>query len=179
MNLSFGSHFFIEFVLRIKQKYPYVDKIRPLKRMIRWSFFNETLFTLKGLSSLVIYFLKSVFVHDPRRPWPLRRIAQVFFESAVFPDLTEAARKILSDKRVHTTIFGHSHVYQYRQWSDEKEYFNTGTWTELTSLEMASLGKITKLTYVLIEYLDGQDRPRGRLKEWRGYHRIEEDVVIS
>ena len=179
LNLPFGSHFFIEFVLKIKQKHPYVDKIRPLKRMLRWSIMNETLFTIRGLFSLMVYFCKSVLVKDPTRSWPFRRIMQILFESAVFPDLTDSARKILGDKRVHTVVFGHSHVYQYRQWRDDKEYFNTGTWTELTSLEMPSLGKITKLTYVLIEYPENSDRPRGRLKEWRGYHKIEEDVVLS
>lgn len=179
LNLPFGSHFFIEFVLKIKRQYPYVDKIRPLRRMVRWSMVNETMFTIKGLSSLCFYFLKSLFFRDPRRSWPFRRVIKVLLESAVFPDLTDAARKILSDQRVHTVIFGHSHVYQYRQWKDDKEYFNTGTWTELTSLEMQSLGKITKLTYVMIEYPETSQRPRGRLKEWRGYHRIEEDVVIS
>lgn len=182
LNLSFGSHFFIEYVMKIKQKYPYIDKIRPLKRMIKWTFFNEPMFMLKGVWGFVSYFIKSVFVKDPRRSWNLKNVVQSLFESSVFPDLTEAARKVLSDQRVHTVIFGHSHVYQYRQWNDDKEYFNTGTWTELTSLEMSSLGKITKLTYVLIEYPESENaeqRPRGRLKEWHGYHRIEQDVVIS
>ena len=76
-------------------------------------------------------------------------------------------------------IFGHTHVYQYRQFAKDKEYFNTGTWTEITSLDIASLGKITKLTYVILEYPEDGSRPRGRLKEWRGYHRIEEDVAVS
>ena len=58
LNLPFGSHFFIEFVLRIKQRYPYIDKIRPLKRMLRWSILNETLFTLKGVFNLCWYFLR-------------------------------------------------------------------------------------------------------------------------
>jgi hypothetical protein len=61
----------------------------------------------------------------------------------------------------------------------EKEYLNTGTWTEITSLELVSFGKITKLTYVLIEFSDENLKPRCRLKEWRGYHRMEEDVVLS
>jgi predicted phosphodiesterase len=100
----------------------------------------------------------------------------------VFPDLGDSARKILKDERVHTVIFGHTHVYQYRQFASDQEYFNTGTWTEVTSLDVASLGRITKLTYVLIEYPEVEEseaeRPRGRLKEWRGYHRIEDDVAI-
>lgn len=180
LNLPFGSHFFVDLVLRIKQKYPHVDKIRPFSKMVRWALANEPLLMLNSFFSLVKYFFKTLFFSDPRRSWPLRRILQVLFESAIFPDLGESARKILNDERVHTVIFGHSHVYQYRQWSSDKEYFNTGTWTELTSLDIVSLGKITKLTYVLLEYPENStDRPRGRLKEWKGYHRIEEDVAIS
>ena len=36
LNLPFGSHFFVDFVLKIKQKHPHVDKVRPFKHMIRW-----------------------------------------------------------------------------------------------------------------------------------------------
>ncbi len=179
LNLPFGSHFFIDVVLKMKGKNPHVDKIRPFQKMVRWALLNETLFTLKTFLNVLFYFFQSVFTPDPRRSWPLRRLFKVMFESAVFPDLSGAAKRILADDRVHTVVFGHSHVYQYRQWGTDKEYFNTGTWTELTSLDIVSLGKITKLTYVLIEYPQDGGRARGRLKEWHGYHRIEEDVAVS
>lgn len=179
LNLPFGSHFFVELVLKIKQNYPHVDKIRPFSKMVRWAFINETTWMLKSMGSLLWYFVKSALGRDPRKNWPFKRIMKVFLESAIFPDLSESARRILNDERVHTVIFGHTHVYQYRQWSIDKEYFNTGTWTEVTSLDIASLGKITKLTYVMIEYPEDGGRPRARLKEWRGYHRIEEDVAVS
>ena len=179
LNLPFGSHFFVEFVLGIKQKYPFVDKIRPFSKMARWALFNETRMTILYTLSLARYLLKSLFVSDARKQIGFKRLMKIVLESAIFPDLTESARKILSDERVHTVIFGHSHVYTYRQWEKDKEYFNTGTWTEVTSLDVVSLGKITKLTYVFIEYPPEGGRPHGRLKEWRGYHRIEEDVAVS
>jgi UDP-2,3-diacylglucosamine pyrophosphatase LpxH len=179
LNLPFGSHFFVEFVLKIKHKYPHVDKIRPFNRMMRWALFNETFFTIRNVISLIFYFLKSALTNDPRRMFPFSRIVRVLLESAVFPDLSESARRVLQDERVHTVCFGHSHVYQYRQFAEDREYFNTGTWTDLTSLDIASLGKITKLIYVVFEYPDDGGRPRGRLKEWHGYHRIEEDVAIA
>ena len=179
LNLPFGSHFFVDFVLKIKQRYPHVDKIRPFNRMIRWSLVNETWMTLTTAVGLISYFIKSIFVNDPRRSFPFKRIVKVLLESAVFPDLSESAKRILQDERVHTVCFGHTHVYQYRQWSDNMEYFNTGTWTDITSLDITSLGKITKLTYVMLEYAEGAERPHGRLKQWYGYHRIEEDVAIS
>ncbi len=179
LNLPFGSHFFIELVLKIKEKYPHVDKIRPFSKMLRWAFFNETWLIVSSVIKLVGFGFKTLFKKDPRRNWSLRNLLKIAFESAIFPDLSESARKILRDDRVHTVVFGHTHVYQYRQWGTDKEYFNTGTWTELTSLDIVSLGKITKLTYVLLEYPDDGGRPRGRLKEWKGYHRIEEDVAVS
>ena len=179
LNLPFGSHFFVELVLKIKQQYPFVDKIRPFSRMVRWTLFDETRMTLVAFGMLTRYFVAAIFSRDRLMRVSFRRILKIFLESAIFPDLGESARKILTDERVHIVIFGHSHVYQYRQWQKNKEYFNTGTWTELTSLDLVSLGKITKLTYVLIEYPDGSEKPRGRLKEWRGYHRIEEDVAVS
>lgn len=179
LNLPLGSHFFVDFVLKVKNNYPYVDKIRPFSKMLRWALFSETMFFLKGVFQLILYFASILFFRDPRRQVTVRKVVEVLLESAVFPDLSEQAKKILMDERVHTCIFGHTHVYQYRQWGNDMEYFNTGTWTELTSLDMPSLGKITKLTYVMIEYPDDGSRPRGRLKEWRGYHRIEEDVVIA
>lgn len=179
LNLPFGSYFFVDFVLKLKAVHPHVDKVRPFKRMIRWALVNEFWFTFRSFMSLSKYFLDAVFKKDPRRQFPFSRILKVLGEAAIFPDLGEAARRILSDERVHTVIFGHTHVYQYRQWGVDKEYFNTGTWTEITSLDIPSLGKITKLTYVLIEYPEDGSRPRGRLKEWRGYHRIEEDIAVS
>ncbi|MCB0365428.1 MAG: metallophosphoesterase [Bdellovibrionaceae bacterium] len=179
LNLPFGSHFFVEYVLQIKHSYPHVDKIRPVDRMMRWAIFNEFWPTVKASITLIFYFLKAIITHDPRRNFPFKRILRVALERAIFPDLSESARRVLLDERVHTVIFGHTHVYQYRQWGEDMEYFNTGTWTELTSLDIASLGKITKLTYVLLEYPEDAERPRGRLKEWHGYHRIEEDVAVS
>lgn len=179
LNLPFGSHFFIDFVMKMKLHRPHIDKVRPFGKMLRWALINETWFTIKALVALLWYFLKSAFIRDPSRSFPLKRILKVFFESAIFPDLSESARQILEDDRVHTVVFGHTHVYQYRQWGEGKEYFNTGTWTEITSLDVSSLGKITKLTFVEFVYPEDGSRPRGSLKEWKGFHRVEEDVVTS
>ena len=183
LNLPFGSHFFLEFVLKLKEKNPHVDKIRPFSKMLRWGLLHETVLTISGFFALCWYFISSALFYNPSRKgsWSIQQIAKVIFESAIFPDLSEAARRILTDERVHTVIFGHTHVYQYRQFKDGKEYFNTGTWTDVTSLDVASLGRITRLTYVLIEYpMETENtQPRGQLKEWVGYHRVEEDIVVS
>lgn len=179
LNLPFGSHFFIELVLKVKEKYPHVDKIRPFGQMMRWALINETMMLLKASGLFFKYVYSLIFSNDARYSWSIKRLLKIFFESAIFPDLSVAAKKILADERVHSVVFGHTHVYEYRKWGSRKEYFNTGTWTELTSLDVVSLGRITKLTFVLFEYTDMDTTPHGRLKEWRGFHRIEEDVAVS
>lgn len=179
LNLPFGSHFFVDFVLKLKQKNPHVDKVRPFSGMVRWVLFNEPRFAISSIFKMAKYFIVSALTNDPRKSWSFKTLLKVILESAIFPDLSDGALKILKDDRVHTVIFGHTHVYKYKQWGDSKEYFNTGTWTDITSLDVSSLGKITKLTYVQLVYSENNSRPRGRLKEWRGYHRIEEDVIIS
>ncbi len=177
MNLPFGSHFFIEFVMKIKQKHPHIDKVRPFNKLIRWALINETLFTITTFIKLIGFFAKSMLTSHPTKHFPVKRIIQTLLESAIFPDLSDSAHKILKHEAVNTVVFGHTHVYEYRQWEGGKEYFNTGTWTDITSLDIKSLGKITKLTYVFIEYETG--RPSCRLKEWKGYHKVEEDVVVA
>ena len=153
--------------------------MRPFGAMFRWGVFNEPVITIKSAFELMKYIYRLIFVTDVRFNWTIKKLFKIFFASAIFPDLSSSAKKILSDPRVHTVIFGHSHVYEYRQWGAQKEYFNTGTWTELTSLDVVSLGKITKLTYVLLDYVEQDSRPRGRLKEWKGFHKIEEDVAVA
>jgi len=179
LNLPWASFFFINFVLDIKTQMPYIDKVRPFSYFIRWSIVNDFWFSVKTIGRLVWHFFVKGFHRDRRRPLSLKTSLQIVKESAVFPDLEHSAKRILTDDRVHTVIFGHTHVYLYRQWGNNKEYLNTGTWTELTSLDIASLGKITKLTYVLIEYPAEGGRPRARLKEWRGQYRVEIDVAIA
>jgi UDP-2,3-diacylglucosamine pyrophosphatase LpxH len=179
LNLPFGSFFFVEFVLKVKRDNPLVDKVRPFRAMVRWGLLQDTKFTLITIFKLWKFLLSTVFSSDPRKRYSWKELVRILFEGTIFPNLDSAAGKILNDDRIHTVIFGHSHVYRYRHWSGRKQYFNTGTWTELTSLELGSFGKLTKLTYVLLEYPEGANQPLARLKEWRGYHRIEEDVDVT
>ena len=94
------------------------------------------------------------------------------------PRLEDAASAIFSkNTEVHTVVMGHTHVFESRQFLDGKEYLNTGTWTEVTSLELSSLGRYTKFHYALVEIIRDDDlatKQRALLREWRG--RWHEDV---
>lgn len=179
LNLPLGSHFFIEYVMRVKERYPHIDKIRPFGMMMKWVLFSEPKVLIVMFGLFFKYFYRILVSPDKKYNWSFRKVVRTFLSTSLMPDLSQSARKILSDDRVHSVVFGHTHVYEYKKWGSKKEYFNTGTWTEITSLDLNSLGKITKLTYVVFDYADGDQEPHGRLKEWKGFHRIEEDVVVA
>ena len=178
LNLPFGSIFFLEFVLKVKKTFPNIDKVRPFRNLLKWSLYYNTIDTIRSLFTMVLYFFRFIFYRGDSKLLSARKIFRVLVESAVFPDLSSAAKRILDETKAHTVIFGHTHVYKHRQIEHNKEYFNTGTWTDLTSLDLDSLGKITKLTYVLLSYSESSERPVGCLKEWHGYHGVEENVSI-
>lgn len=175
LNLPFGSHFFMGLLLDVKKQYPHIDRVRPIKRLIRWGLINETLFTVKTLLRMGLHFLQLLFRRNPQRDFSMFSLLKAVFQYTWVPNLTFMAQKILESEDIHTVIFGHTYLYRHRQFESGKEYFNTGTWTELTSLEIPNMGRMTKLTYVLAA--PGEDRYRGRLKQWHGYHRVEEDLI--
>ncbi|MBX9765742.1 MAG: metallophosphoesterase, partial [Bdellovibrionales bacterium] len=96
LNLPLGSHFFVDFVLKVKMENPYIDKVRPFTALIRWGLFFNTMFTLKTLGKLIGYFISRIFGSEGSKyRWPMRRLFQIVTERAIFPDLTTAAKKVL------------------------------------------------------------------------------------
>lgn len=178
LNMPWASYFFVDYVLQIKKRMPHVDKVRPVNAMVRWGLVNDFFFTVKSILHLFWHIFFGSGKTGSARQSSFKENIKILKEGAIYPSLEGAAKQILNDERVHTVIFGHTHVYLYRQWGHDKEYINSGTWTEVTSLDIESMGKITKLTYVFIEYPVEGGRPRARLKEWKGHHRVEVDVAI-
>ena len=186
LNLPFGSHFCIDFILKLKHKMYYVDKVRPFSVFLCWMLFFHPIHLIKGSFDFFWYLFLLCFPTRQKISWNFIQAIRLLMDSSSFSSLEVAAKDILFlQKEVNTVILGHTHVYHYRQWSENKEYFNTGTWTDVTSLNFGHFGRITKLTYVSIEYSYNEnkknnkgERPRCFLREWRGYHKIERDATL-
>jgi len=95
---------------------------------------------------------------------------------SITASLDACARKILESTGCHTVVFGHTHRGLHRRMGPDKEYLNTGTWNDVTTLEIGHLGTSSRRTYVLIDYPQ-EERPRAHLKVWHGKYRIEEDAM--
>ena len=73
-------------------------------------------------------------------------------------------------------ILGHTHIALYREYPGGRVYVNTGTWNHVTSLDVGSLGRLVRLTYAYLELDPESGRWQPHLREWRGYHRMVEEL---
>ncbi len=181
INLPWGSHFIINFIIPIKLERPAIDKVRPIRAFIRWSLFNDTIWTLKMLVRAALYFFATRFSRSLYRANNLATSVKILKEVLFYSsNLSDAARKILDQSPdLHTVIMGHTHEPLYKQYEDGREYINSGTWTEVTSLNLETLGKHTRYTYVLIDYSANPVRPHAYLREWRGRWHEHVDFYIG
>jgi UDP-2,3-diacylglucosamine pyrophosphatase LpxH len=178
LNLPWGSHFVINFVIPIKHERPAIDKVRPLKHFVRWSLMTDFFWTLKTLARAALYFFATRFSKSLYRTTNIVTTLKIFRELSMHPELSDAAKDILEQNPdVHTVVMGHTHTPHYSQFEDGREYFNTGTWTEVTSLDWATLGKYTRYTYLLVDYSKNALRPHAYLREWRGRWHEESDAL--
>lgn len=175
INLPWGSHFVINFVIPMKVERPAIDKVRPIEAFIKWSAFNDFVWFVKTLARALLYFLATRFSRSIYRTNNLVTTFKIMGEITKPVRFANSARKILdAHPDVHTVCMGHSHFPRYVQYSDGREYLNSGTWTEVTSLDLTSFGKGTRYTYIFVDYSVNPARPHAYLKEWKG--RWHEDV---
>lgn len=177
LNLPWGTLFTMQFLIKLKMLRPAVDKVRPFKQMIWWHLIHDTWTALIYGFKLFVYFISTRFTKNRYRHTSLNSTFKLLVEASVFPDLTDAAKKILRTPEIHTVIFGHSHVYKHLPVGDEKQYLNTGTWTDMISLDLETFARRARLTYVRIEYHEDQNRPVPLLRHWIGRIPLEDDAM--
>ncbi len=175
LNLPWGTLFTLQFLVRLKQQRPVIDKVRPFRHLVWWSFLHDTWATLVHVLQLLFYFVGYQFSRTRLRVSHLRTTWKMISEAAVFPDLTESARRILRNPDIHTVIFGHTHVYKQVQIASGKQYLNLGSWTEIVSLDLDSFARRTRLTYALGR-TDSEGKTSVTLRHWIGQSRLEDDA---
>ena len=177
LNLPWGTLFTIQYIVRLKQQRPMIDKVRPFRLLIWWSLFNDTWMTVTALLQLVAYFLSTRFSKNRYRQSSMKMTLRMLTEASVFPDLSDAAKRILRTPELHSVVFGHTHIYKHVQLGEGKQYLNTGTWTDIISLELESFARRTKLTYVRMDYDEEGKTCEALLRHWIGSIPLEDDAT--
>jgi UDP-2,3-diacylglucosamine pyrophosphatase LpxH len=176
LNLPWGTLFTIQFIVRLKLVRPAIDKVRPFRLMIWWSLVHDTWMALVQGVKLASYFISTRFSKARFRQSNLALTFKILFEASVFPDLSDAAKRILGTPEIHTVVFGHTHVYKQMPIGDEKQYLNTGSWTDIISLDLENFARRSRLTYVRVEYDETGKQVTPLLRHWIGRIPLEEDA---
>jgi diguanylate cyclase (GGDEF)-like protein len=188
LNLPWGSLFVAVMLPKIKQERPHVDKVRPFQTFVIWSFIHDIFWSIKTIFAIARFVFDTILF---RRRYQIgqgvKATMGLLKEISLYPSYDKIAFRILEEKEdVHTVIFGHTHILRYRQWREGKEYFNEGSWNEVTNLDLNEYGTRTRLTYAFIEYpIQASSpgslepgRPKVRMKEWKGVWKPEMDIVV-
>jgi len=178
INQPWGTLFLVHVVNRIKRRKRHFDKVLPFGTYLKWLLIYDLRFGLGVVYQIISFFFRSRFRNDPRRKNSLRQTLKILIEAPLFPDLDEAAERILYTRDdIHTVIFGHNHRPTFRQIAPGKEYVNTGTWNEMTNLEVDRIGSRLLCTFALIEYLGR--KPQVSLKVWRGRPKLHSEADVA
>jgi UDP-2,3-diacylglucosamine pyrophosphatase LpxH len=176
LRLPWGSYFVLNVISRAKRQRPYIDRVRPFRKYLRWAFFNDVFFFWRLILALIYFWVRNRLHPDPDRRREFRLSPLRIYDATTHRPLPRIAEEILVHTHYRVVVFGHSHRAEYRNFGIHGEYFNTGTWAPVIDMELGGRAGTTRdLTYVLIETED--DRPRARLLRWIGERRVFEDVV--
>lgn len=176
LNLPWGSDLFINCLLRVKRRRPYINRIRPFRLALSWSFWHDFRALMLGIWYFLAAVVRARFRRLRRRRITILKLLGILFGSDAWPTLENAARKLLRKDGIHTVIFGHTHLPMGRHPVPGKTYLNSGTWIPTTNLHISAMGRHLLQTYIYLEYED--DVPRARLKRWHGRRLVEEDIVL-
>jgi UDP-2,3-diacylglucosamine pyrophosphatase LpxH len=179
LNLPWGSIFVSVWLTRIKLERPHVDKVKPFSSFLRWMLLHDTAWAVmtilrmgKFLWDTILFRPRYHIVEGVRATWGMIK------QATVYPSFDKMAARVLAENpEAQVVIFGHTHVLRHRRFDGGREYFNEGSWNEVTNLELGEFGTQTKLTYAMVESGAPGVRPRVRLKRWMGTWKPEMDLL--
>lgn len=175
LRIPYGPFFIHGFVTELKKKRPYIERVPSLSMFLKWAFYFDTSFAIKTVLKGLLFLFRVWFKHPQflyvELPSSFRLIKEVLRR----PSFEEIALEVLKKSpSLKGLILSHSHIPSRRRTSEGKVYLNTGTWTDIISLEVGSLGRRTLFTYVELEE-DEKGEFHPHLMVWKGKEELMED----
>lgn len=178
LRQPFGSIFILEVLNVIKEKRPYVDRVQPFRLYFLGAMLFDPLIALQLALLAIATFWRHRVLPVLREPTftLIMHTIRASLDFTAFPNMESKVRKLFrKSPHVHTIIFGHTHLAKVRRFGRNKTYINTGTWTDLISLDISNLGMNRELTYATIEYFEDAP-PQTKLRRWHGYRELWQDI---
>lgn len=171
LNFPFGSFFVAGFLVPLKERRSYMSQVVPFSKYLRWGLIFDFWFTVLQGFRAALFFIKMRFVFHPFRFTRISKTFKILYQLMKRPVFRGIAHGILQETGAKILIMGHNHEATHRHYRDGTQYVNTGTWTDVTSFDPASLGRLSRPTYAYIDHSKEGELPKVELKVWRGKHR--------
>lgn len=178
INIPWGNLFVVCYLNRMKKERPYIDKVYPFKLYLRWSLIHDTGFAFRAAAMGAAYFVAVLLRLGENRRFARQQFWKIMKEFSFPVKMDRAAKRIFAQNPgCRIVVFGHGHQAASKLFEGGRRYFNTGIWNEMISLELGSMGRHQRLTFVEIGF-DREGIPQGSLREWKGAYRQVEELGL-
>lgn len=171
LNLPWGSLYVMNVINRFKQQRDYLDKVSPISLMLLYAFITDTFFIIKFMLYTAWYYLRTrwTYLRLRKKARMERFISMMGEEFFLLDDGESAGRQVLRHRpETYAVIMGHTHKPKQVIYPNKQMYINTGTWIKTINFDLEYFGKSLRLPFCLIEYEEGEEKPRITLFEWKG-----------
>ncbi|HPQ68845.1 MAG TPA: metallophosphoesterase [bacterium] len=175
LKLPWGSLFIIQFLNPMKLHRHYIDKVMPFRYYLRWAFWNDNRFFWRLAGGIFRFWMGNRLSRDRYRRREFRLSPQRIANAMNHKPLFKTASDILSKTRYRSVVFSHSHKIDYRKVGEHGEYYNTGSWSNIVSLDVANLGKSHLRPYIQIRYEN--ETPHMSLQNWIGSYKLHREII--
>ena len=110
LNLPWGVFFVKDFIFRIKRTRPYIDKVKPYNRYMRWATFNDFWFGFWNMLRWIGFIFKTRFSRLPLKRAGAFKGFRAFWDITRSPNMVEEAQAILDQGGCRIVILGHTHI---------------------------------------------------------------------
>jgi hypothetical protein len=168
LNLPWGVFFVTDYLYNLKRKRPFLDKVRPGGLFVRWCLWNDFWFGMFALIYCLYFVVKTSFSSLPLKRAGAKRALGKIVQTTQSLTLIDEVKKIITRTGSRIVILGHTHLPLHVK-LDQGEYLNTGTWNNVTALDITNFGHGCRLIYAVLEYK--KNKPQARLHQWYGLHK--------
>lgn len=170
LNLPWGTLFCINLLPILRKDRPNIDKVRPLGSYVRWCFFYDFAFFIKMTKIVLKYLLYSNLDEYVKENRNFKTTLTILKQITIYPLYGKKAKGILRrNPHIHTVVMGHTHVQEWERFSENRYYFNTGTWNNIPNLDAGQFEMSSRFTYAQIK-VDTKNNSllNGKINVWKG-----------
>ena len=168
LNIPWASCYILHLLPKFKEKRRYMDKIRPMAAYIKWTMFHDTKFFFYMIYHSLIFIFYTLFGSK----YKYRRASfslSLFKKITIVSSFINMAKQVLFKEEPSSkiVILGHTHIFEWRRFKENKYYFNSGCWNALYSMNITQHAHIYGNYYVSIR-IEESSVMNAKIKRWRG-----------